>query len=132
MELDPVYCDVVVRRWDMATGTAAQRLLLAEGGNLTRDWCDGAGLSECSAHGLRKACARRLAEASGTAPEIMAVTGHKTLAEVQRCTETAMREGLVDLAHPKLLSRPNRAQTVVNLPQRFANNFPNDMKTKGQ
>lgn len=89
-------------------------------GNLMRQWCDAAGLTECSAHGLRKACARRLAEAGATAHEIMAVTGHKTLAEVQRYTETAMREGLADAAHAKLLSRPNREQTVVNLPQRFA------------
>lgn len=101
-------------------------------GNLMREWCDKAGLSECSAHGLRKACARRLAEAGATAHEIMAVTGHKTLAEVQRYTETAMREGLADAAHAKLLSRPNREQTVVNLPQRFAKNSPNELKTKGK
>jgi integrase len=89
-------------------------------GNLMREWCNEAGLSECSSHGLRKACARRLAEAGATAHEIMSVTGHKTLAEVQRYTESAMREGLADAAHAKLLSRPNREQTVVNLPQRFA------------
>ena len=97
-------------------------------GNLMREWCDKAGLIECSAHGLRKACARRLAEAGATAHEIMAVTGHKTLAEVQRYTETAMREGLADSAHAKLLSRPNREQTLVNLPQRFAINSAKSMK----
>jgi integrase len=101
-------------------------------GNLMRQWCDEAGLPECSAHGLRKACARRLAEAGATAHEIMAVTGHKTLAEVQRYTETAMREGLADSAHAKLLSRPNREQTVVNLPQRFAKNSSNALKEKGK
>ena len=37
-----------------------------------------------SAHGLRKAAARRLAEAGCTAPEIAAITGHATLREVQR------------------------------------------------
>jgi integrase len=99
-------------------------------GNLMRQWCDAAGLSECSAHGLRKACARRLAEAGATAHEIMAVTGHKTLAEVQRYTETAMREGLADSAHAKLLSRPNREQTVVNLPQRFARKIDKPLKEK--
>ena len=70
--------------------------------------------------------------AKATAHEIMAVTGHKTLAEVQRYTETAMREGLADSAHAKLLSRPNREQTVVNLPARFAKDSPNDLKTKGK
>ncbi|HHX90979.1 MAG TPA: tyrosine-type recombinase/integrase [Paracoccus sp.] len=88
-------------------------------GNKMREWCDKAGLMICSAHGLRKACARRLAEAGASAHEIMAVTGHKTLAEVQRYTESAMREGLADEVFAKLISRPNREQTVVNLPHRF-------------
>jgi integrase len=101
-------------------------------GNLMRKWCAEAGLPECSAHGLRKACARRLAEAGATAHEIMAVTGHKTLAEVQRYTETAMREGLADSAHAKLLLWANRDQTVVNLPQRFAKNSRNALKEKGK
>ncbi|MGV0820808.1 tyrosine-type recombinase/integrase [Martelella sp. AMO21009] len=89
-------------------------------GNIMRDWCDAAGLSACSSHGLRKACARRLAEAGASAHEIMAVTGHKTLSEVQRYTDAATREGLADAAFDKLISRPNREQTLVNLPTRFA------------
>lgn len=84
-----------------------------------REWCNAADLPECSAHGLRKACARRLAEAGATAHEIMSVTGHKTLAEVQHYTEAALREGLADSAVAKLLARPNREQTAVNLPARF-------------
>ena len=99
-------------------------------GNAMREWCDKAGLPECSAHGLRKACARRLAEAGATAHEIMAVTGHKTLAEVERYTATALREGMADSAFAKLLSRPNREQTVVNLPNRFATISPNTLKIK--
>ncbi len=99
-------------------------------GNLVRKSCDKAGLPQCTPHGLRKACARRLAEAGATAHEIMAVTGHKTLAEVQRYTETAMREGLADSAHAKLLSRPNREQTVVNLPHRFATKPTKSLKRK--
>lgn len=101
-------------------------------GNLMREWCDAAGLSECSAHGLRKACARRLAEAGATGHEIMAVTGHKTLAEVDRYTAAALREGMADSAFGKLLARPNREQTVVNLPHRFATNSAKNMKTKGK
>lgn len=88
-------------------------------GNLMREWCNAAELPDCSSHGLRKACARRLAEAGATAHEIMSVTGHKTLAEVQRYTEAALREGLADSAFEKLLARPNREQTAVNLPVRF-------------
>jgi integrase len=44
-------------------------------GNKFRDWCNEAGLPHCSAHGLRKAAAARLAERGATAHEIMAITG---------------------------------------------------------
>lgn len=71
-------------------------------GGKMREWCDKAGLPNCTAHGLRKACARRLAEAGATAHEIMAVTGHKTLAEAQRYTEKVQRAGLADKAMEKL------------------------------
>ena len=43
----------------------------------------------CSAHGLRKAGARRLAEAGCTAHEIMSIGGWKTLKEVERYTRAA-------------------------------------------
>jgi integrase len=43
----------------------------------------------CKPHGLRKAAARRLAEAGCSASEIMSITGHKTLAEVERYTRAA-------------------------------------------
>lgn len=94
-------------------------------GNRIRAWCDKAGLPECSSHGLRKACARRLAEAGASAHEIMAVTGHKTLAEVERYTASALREDMADSAMAKLISRPNREQTVVNLPSRFTKKSTN-------
>ncbi len=44
------------------------------------------GNQKCTAHGLRKACAYRLANEGATAFEIQAITGHKSLAEVQRYT----------------------------------------------
>ena len=54
-----------------------------------------AGLLQCcKPHGLRKAAARRLAEAGCSASEIMAITGHKTLAEVERYTRPAEQEKL--------------------------------------
>ena len=58
-------------------------------GNRFRTWCREAGLAHCSAHGLRKAAAGRLAELGASAHEIMAVTGHRTLKEVQRYTQGA-------------------------------------------
>jgi integrase/recombinase XerD len=63
-------------------------------GNRFADWCRQAGLKpvvcpdgklrDYRAHGLRKAACTQLAEAGATAPEIMAVSGHKTLAEAQK------------------------------------------------
>jgi integrase len=47
--------------------------------------------ARCVLHGLRKAAARRLAEAGCSTLQIMAVTGHKTLAEVERYTEAAQQ-----------------------------------------
>jgi integrase len=58
-------------------------------GNVFREWCDDAGLKGLSAHGLRKAAARRLAEAGCSASQIASVTGHKTLGEVTRYTAAA-------------------------------------------
>ncbi len=67
-------------------------------GNLMQQWRDKAGLPECTLHGLRKAIARRLAEAGASPHEIMAITGHMTLSEVQRYTQQAQRAGLADRA----------------------------------
>ncbi|MGA9865026.1 MAG: tyrosine-type recombinase/integrase [Acetobacteraceae bacterium] len=53
-----------------------------------------AGLVGLSAHGLRKAAARRLAEAGCSAHEIMAITGHRSLKEVDVYTRAADQERL--------------------------------------
>jgi integrase len=64
-------------------------------GNMMSDAIREAGLpSRCKAHGLRMAAARRLAEAGCSASEIAAITGHKTLAEVERYTRAADQERL--------------------------------------
>ncbi|MCP4695546.1 MAG: tyrosine-type recombinase/integrase [Gammaproteobacteria bacterium] len=67
-----------------------------------RKWCDEAGLPQCSAHGVRKASAARMAEQGCTDKEIMAYTGHKTLQEVQRYTASARQKELADSANKKL------------------------------
>lgn len=71
-------------------------------GNLFRRWCDEAGLPQCSAHGLRKAQARRLAEAGCSPHMIASITGHKTLGEVARYTEAADRARLARAAIERL------------------------------
>jgi integrase len=48
-----------------------------------------AGLSGCSAQGLRKSAARKLADAGCTVHQIAAITGHRSLGEVQRYTRAA-------------------------------------------
>ena len=70
-------------------------------GNWFRDRCNEAGLSHCSAHGLRKAAARRLAEAGCTMHEIAAITGHASLSEVQRYTRAADQARLARAAMDK-------------------------------
>jgi site-specific recombinase XerD len=57
--------------------------------------------ARCKAHGLRKASARRLAEAGCTVKQIAAITGHKTLAETERYTRQADQEILARQAISK-------------------------------
>jgi len=57
--------------------------------NWFREMCNKAGLSGLSAHGLRKAACRRLAEAGCSANVIAAISGHASLREVQRYTAAA-------------------------------------------
>ena len=67
-------------------------------GNWFREACDTANVRGCSAHGLRKAAARRLAEAGCTPHQIAAITGHATLKEVTRYTKAADQVGLAAAA----------------------------------
>jgi integrase len=63
-----------------------------------RAWCDAAGLRHCSAHGLRKAACRRMAEAGYTAHEIAAWSGHASLQEIKRYTDAVDQERLARAA----------------------------------
>lgn len=64
---------------------------------------EGAGLPErCVTHGLRKAAARRLAEAGCSANEIASITGHTTLKEIERYTKAAEQKILATAAIRRL------------------------------
>ncbi|MEI4470961.1 tyrosine-type recombinase/integrase [Frigidibacter sp. MR17.24] len=63
-----------------------------------------AGVSEKTAHGLRKARATYLAEAGATTHQIAAWTGHDTLSEVERYSKAAERR--------RLLSGPEEEQKL--------------------
>jgi integrase len=72
-------------------------------GNWFSDAARKAGLPPgVSAHGLRKAAARRLAEAGCTASEIAAITGHRTLKEVSRYTQAADQKTMANAAIGKI------------------------------
>ena len=71
-------------------------------GNDFAKWATEAGVpAHCRMHGLKKGGMRRLAEAGGTAHELMAISGHRTLSEVQRYTEDANRKLLADTGMAK-------------------------------
>jgi integrase len=81
-------------------------------GNKFADWCKEAGLKPvlCAdgrvrsyrAHGLRKAACKALAHAGCTGPEIMAVSGHSSLAQVQVYIDEVEQDQMADAAMKKL------------------------------
>ena len=86
--------------------TAAGAPFTGQGfGKWFRAQCDAAGLPHCTFHGLRKACARRMAESGCTPHEIAAVTGHASLKEVERYTRAASRKQLAQSAMAKVRMR---------------------------
>jgi integrase len=90
-------------------------------GNWFRDRCNEACLPHCSAHGLRKACATRLANPGCTTEQIKSVTGHKTLSEVARYTKAADQERNAKQALANLL-RSESEQPCPTYPPRLDKN----------
>jgi integrase len=82
--------------------------------NWFRRRCNEAGLPQCSAHGLRKAAGRKMAEAGCSANQIAAVLGHASLQEVARYTKAADQERLARQALNMQL-RAEREQDLSNL-----------------
>lgn len=71
-------------------------------GGWFREQCDAAGLPECTAHGLRKATMRRMAELEMPNKSMKSVSGHSKDDEVARYTEAANQERLADRAIARL------------------------------
>ena len=72
-------------------------------GKRFKEWCRAAGLPDhCTLHGVRKHTASQLAEEGATPHMIGAVTGHRTLTEIERYTAKARRRGLATEAIGKL------------------------------
>jgi integrase len=91
-------------------------------GNKFADWCNQAGLEPvlCDdgkvrnyrAHGLRKAACALLAHSGCTGPEIMAVSGHASLTEVQVYLSGVEQDRLAEAAMDKRVAGSKRAQAV--------------------
>lgn len=74
--------------------------------NWFADCAKKAGLPEHSSpHGLRKSAARRLAEAGCSAHEIMAITGHQSLREVERYTSTVRQKVLAEAGMGRIANK---------------------------
>ncbi|MBU2341685.1 MAG: site-specific integrase [Alphaproteobacteria bacterium] len=78
--------------------------------NMVKRACIAAGLPHCSAHGLRKAAARRLRDAGCSDEEGMAITGHKTVREYRRYAgdtgNAARADSAMAKAYPEGVSNP--------------------------
>ena len=101
----------------LAHGEGAKAYSASPLGNWFRERCKEAGLPQCSAHGLRKAGARRLAEAGATEWEVMAFLAHRTAKEASRYTAAANRSMLTTSGMARLSTKPE--QILSNLPSRL-------------
>ena len=101
----------------LAHGHEAKSYSATPLGNWFRDRCKEAGLAECTSHGLRKAGARRLAEAGATEWEVMAFLAHRTAKEASRYVAAANRSKLTTSGMAKLGTKPE--QILSNLPERL-------------
>lgn len=63
---------------------------------------------ECVAHGLRKAALRRLAEHGSSAKQMQAVSGHRTLGEIERYTRQADQRKLAKAAIRRIPDKGRR------------------------
>jgi site-specific recombinase XerD len=74
-------------------------------GNKMRDWCDAAGLPQCSSHGLRKASAVAMAESGASASEMCALFGWSKLETAEIYIRDANKRVMVDNAFARLDER---------------------------
>jgi integrase len=93
-------------------------------GNWFRKRCNEAGLPQCSAHGLRKCAATRLADAGCSLHQIMAVTGHKSMSSVAPYTKRADQARLAREAFKTQF----RAESEQNLPNTETQLYPTAKK----
>ena len=98
---------------------AGKPFTVAGFGGRMRDWCNAAALPHCTAHGLRKAAARRLAEAGGTQQQLKAVGGWKGDSEVAIYTAAADQRRLAEgailrLSDADLANRNSKVSQIMD------------------
>jgi integrase len=113
-------------------------------GNWFRARCDEAGLPQCSAHGLRKAMSRRLAESGATNQQGRSITGHKTDTKARLAFALLLHTGqrrsdVVKMGRPhikqgRLMVRQTKTGASVSIPinmelQSALNAMPGDNLT---
>jgi integrase len=81
-------------------------------GNWFRDRCNEAGLPQCSAHGLCKLAATRLANAGCSNQQIKAITGHKSDSSLAPYIRAAQQTRLARQAKAMVLNLPNTKTQV--------------------
>jgi integrase len=96
--------------------------------NWFRSKCNEAGLLECSAHGLRKLVATRLADIGCSEDEIKAITGHKSSSEVARYTKARNQKRLAESAAGKLF----QARIKSTDGERKLSNLPTPLDKSGK
>jgi integrase len=94
-------------------------------GNKIREWCDAAGLPQCSAHGLRKASAVMFAENGATAPELCAIFGWGQLETAEIYIREANKPQMTTNAFARLQEYRNRKSVSDSVP-----NSGNETKRK--
>jgi integrase/recombinase XerD len=101
-------------------------------GNDFAKWVTEAGLpARCRLHGLKKGGMRRLAEDGATAHELMAMSGHLSLSEVQRYTDDADRLRLADRAMAKKRRGQSENTDVTNIMAPLHKQRTKPLKIKG-
>jgi integrase len=86
-------------------------------GNKMREWCDAAGLPQCSAHGLRSASAITFAESGATAPEMCAIFGWSKLETAEIYIREANKSKMSSNAFQRLEEYRNRKSVSVPGPR---------------
>jgi integrase len=94
--------------------------------NWFRECCIEAGIPQCSVHGLRKTAATRLANAGCGPDRVKAITGHKSLSEVERYTKAADQRHLARQAMNMLQAEQNKTEKLSNRRSRLSNRGSSD------